>query len=197
LISISLKWKTLAAKVASALVSLKQSIKCCMFPAPPEAIIGMFTNLFNWANASLAKPFFVPSLSIDVNKISPAPLCSTSFAQSNKSNLVATFPPTKCTFHFPPICLASIATTMHCEPNFSANWLIKFGFFTADELIETLSAPDFNNKSTSSTDEIPPPTVNGIFTCWATRSTKFNKVLRFSSVAEISKKINSSAPSLA
>ena len=64
-------------------------------------------------NAELAKPFFVPSLSIEVNKISPAPLDSTSLAQSNRSILVFSLPPTKCTIHLLLIFFASIATTTH------------------------------------------------------------------------------------
>ena len=71
---------------------------------------------------------------------------------------------------------------------------IKAAKLTAEEFIDTLSAPDFNNNSTSSTEDIPPPTVNGMFTCSATFNTKSSNVLRRSSVAEISKNTNSSAP---
>jgi len=60
--------------------------------------------------------------------------------------------------------------------------------------METLSAPEFNNISTSSTDDIPPPTVNGIFTFSATCITNSANVFLFCSVAVISKKTNSSAP---
>ena len=88
-----------------------------------------------------------------------------------------------------------MATTTHWLPNFCAKSLINCGFFTAEELIETLSAPFCNKISTSSTDEIPPPTVNGILMVAATLRTKSTKVLLRSSVAEISKKTNSSAPS--
>ena len=85
--SISLKWKTLAANAASAHPFLKTSIKCSIFPAPPDAITGIFTILDNLLNALFENPFLVPSWSIDVNKISPAPLFSTSLAQSN--NLIS------------------------------------------------------------------------------------------------------------
>jgi hypothetical protein len=44
LILISPKWKILAAKAPVALVSLKTSVKSSIFPAPPEAIIGILTN---------------------------------------------------------------------------------------------------------------------------------------------------------
>ncbi len=156
----------------------------------------MFNSVDNLAKASLAKPSLVPSLSIDVNRISPAPRSSTSLAHSNNLRSVGTLPPTKCTIHSPSICLASIATTMHCEPNLATKSLINCGFLTADEFIDTLSAPFCNRTSTSSTEEIPPPTVNGIFTFSATLYTKSANVLRFCSVAEMSKKTNSSAPSL-
>ena len=46
-------------------------------------------------------------------------------------------------------------------------------------------------------DEIPPPTVKGILTCSATFKTMSCIVLRFSSVAAISRKTNSSAPNSA
>ena len=72
---------------------------------------------------------------------------------------------------------------------------IKFGFFNAAELIETLSAPASSNLSTSSTLEMPPPTVNGILMFSATRITIFAKVLRFSYDAVISRNTSSSAPS--
>ena len=39
----SLKWNTLAAKAASAFPFVKTSTKCSIVPAPPEAMIGIFT----------------------------------------------------------------------------------------------------------------------------------------------------------
>jgi len=41
---------------------------------------------------------------------------------------------------------------------------IRFGLCIAAVLIVILSAPEFNNDLISSTDFIPPPTVNGIKT---------------------------------
>src|SRR5690606_34925133 len=67
-------------------------------------------------------------------------------------------------------------------------------FLTAEEFTDTLSAPHLSSVSTSSTEEIPPPTVNGIFTFLATPKTKSFNVLRPSSVADISKNTSSSAP---
>jgi hypothetical protein len=48
-----------------------------MLPAPPDAIIGYFTNVDNLAKGIIGKTVLVPSLSMEVNKISPAPLSST------------------------------------------------------------------------------------------------------------------------
>ena len=87
-----------------------------------------------------------------------------------------------------------MAITIHWVPNFADNSLINSGRLIAEELIETLSAPDFSRTSTSSTDEMPPPTVKGILTCSATFSTISKVVFRASKVAEISKNTNSSAP---
>jgi hypothetical protein len=52
---------------------------------------------------------------------------------------------------------ASIATTMHWLPNFSAARLIKWGSFTAVVLIETLSHPALSRALISSVF-YPPPT---------------------------------------
>jgi hypothetical protein len=65
------------------------------------------------------------------------------------------------TSHLLPFLLASIATTMHCDPNFFELSIINAEFWTAAVLIETLSAPQFNNLLISSTPLTPPPTVKG------------------------------------
>ena len=77
------------------------------------------------------------------------------------------------------------------------NSLINSGRFIAEEFIDILSAPNFKSLSTSSIEEIPPPTVNGILTCSATFKTISKVVFLPSSVAEISKNTSSSAPSSA
>ena len=92
--------------------------------------------------------------------------------------------------------LASIATTIHCRPNNSINSVITLGFFIAPVLIPTLSAPLSKIFLASSNDLTPPPTVNGISITDATFLTKSLIVFRCSSDAVISKKTNSSAPSL-
>ncbi len=72
--------------------------------------------------------------------------------------------------------------------------LISEGFASAAELIDTRSAPDSMMRDASSTDRTPPPTVKGIFTTSATRSTTDVIVARSSGVAVMSRKTNSSAP---
>ena len=50
---------------------------------------------------------------------------------------------------------------MHCEPNFFELSTTTSGFLTAAVLIDTLSAPQFNNLLISSILLTPPPTVKG------------------------------------
>ena len=72
----------LAASPAVAFVVLNKSLKSSIEPAPPEAITGTFTALLTAFTRSKANPFFVPSLFIDVKRISPAPSLTTLFTQS-------------------------------------------------------------------------------------------------------------------
>ena len=58
--------------------------------------------------------------------------------------------------------IVSILIAIVDLPNFSAASLINFGFLTAAELIDTLSAPDLKISEISATFLIPPPTVSGI-----------------------------------
>ena len=92
-ISISPKWKTLAAKAASAFPLMNASLKWRMFPAPPLAIIGMGSFSCNSARASMAKPFFTPSWFMLVKRISPAPRSATSDAHSINLRSVGIRPP--------------------------------------------------------------------------------------------------------
>ena len=86
------KWKILAAATAEApdldmakYISLK-------LDAPPDAITGILTDSETTLIRSKSYPFIVPSLSIEVNKISPAPLFSTSLAHLTTSKSVGTPP---------------------------------------------------------------------------------------------------------
>ena len=141
------------------------------------------------------KPCLVPSRSIEVNKISPAPLAAAVSAKATASMPVGLRPPWVKICHSPgATVLASIAQTMHWLPNRSAAVLRTSGLATAAELNETLSAPASKRLRTSSSVRTPPPTVSGIKHCSAVRRTRSNMVPRFSWVAWISRKHSSSAP---
>src|SRR5678816_1152041 len=90
--------------------------------------------------------------------------------------------------------LASIATTMHWSPNFSAASLTKVRRLTAAVLIDTLSAPQASSLRMSSTVRTPPPTVSGMKQASAVRRTTSKMVSRFSWLAVMSRKVSSSAP---
>ena len=90
--------------------------------------------------------------------------------------------------------LTSMATTMHCAPNFSAASRTNSGRCTAAVLIDTLSAPASSSFRISSTCRTPPPTVSGMKHCSAVRLTTSKMVSRFSWLAVMSRNVNSSAP---
>ncbi len=92
--------------------------------------------------------------------------------------------------------LASIATTMHWVPNFSAAARTNSGSFTAAVLIETLSAPASSSRRMSSTVRTPPPTVSGMKQASAVRATTSKMMSRSSWLAVMSRKHSSSAPAL-
>src|SRR5580692_833017 len=83
--------------------------------------------------------------------------------------------------------LASIATTMHWSPNFSAASLTKARSFTAAVLIDTLSAPDCSRARMSATVRTPPPTVSGMKQASAVRRTTSRMMPRFSWLAVMSR----------
>ena len=56
-----LKWKSEAARTASALPYLNASLKCSNFPAPPLAITGISTLSEIFFNSSLSYPDCCPS----------------------------------------------------------------------------------------------------------------------------------------
>src|ERR1700722_9893534 len=145
-----------------------------------------------------SKPWRVPSRSIEVRRISPAPSDTTSWAYSMASIPVELRPPwVKISQRSEPprfTRLASMATTMHWSPNFSAASLTNSRRLTAAELIEALSAPERSSVLMSSTVRTPPPTVNGMKQASAVRRTTSNMIPRFSWVAVMSRKQSSSAP---
>ena len=86
-------------------------------------------------------------------------------------------------------------TTMHWLPNRRAASWTNCGFFTAAELIETLSQPASSSWRMSSSVRMPPPTVSGMNTCSAVRRTTSSMMSRPSWLAVMSRNTSSSAPS--
>src|SRR5580704_9913849 len=66
------KWKTLAASTASAPASIAGG-KWARVPAPPLAMTGTLTAARTRAMSSVSNPAVVPSASIELSRISPAP----------------------------------------------------------------------------------------------------------------------------
>src|SRR3954471_12916891 len=196
------KWKIDAASTAVAWPPRMPSTRWSRLPTPPEAITGTGTLSATSRVSGMSKPWRVPSRSIEVSRISPAPSDTTSWAYSMASMPVELRPPwVKISQRSPPPArltrLASIATTMHCSPNFSAACLTNSRLETAAELIETLSAPYRSSVLMSSMVRTPPPTVSGMKQASAVRRTTSSMVPRFSWVAVISRKQSSSAPAAA
>ena len=142
--------------------------------------------------SSISYPSFVPSQSILVSNISPAPSSYAFIAHSIASIPISTRPPFLKMFQPLPSSLlfASMATTTHWLPNFIAASDISSGFKA------TLSAPSLKTALKSSTVLIPPPTVNGINTVSATLLTISILVALASEDAVISRNTSSSAPAL-
>ena len=104
----------LAAKTASAPPSLIPSTKCCRVPTPPEAMTGIETDEETAFVSVLSNPSLVPSLSMLVNSISPAPCSLTAFTHSITSIPVLSQPPYVTTSHelnVSSVAFASTATT--------------------------------------------------------------------------------------
>src|SRR3989338_4815488 len=87
------KWKMLAASTASAPPSFTPSARCCKLPTPPLAITGISSASVTARVSARSKPFFCPSRSMLVSRISPAPRCCIFFAHSTASSPVALRPP--------------------------------------------------------------------------------------------------------
>src|SRR5205085_3951313 len=87
------KWKMLAASTASALPSSTACARCSRLPAPPEAITGTDTASDTARVSARSKPSRVPSRSMLVRRISPAPAADMRLAQSTASSPVARRPP--------------------------------------------------------------------------------------------------------
>ena len=70
---IMLEPRRLAARAALASASLMTSAKCSRAPPPPEAMTGMVTTWVMARVSGISKPALVPSASMLVSTISPAP----------------------------------------------------------------------------------------------------------------------------
>jgi hypothetical protein len=145
------------------------------------------TELTAFVN-SMSYPSLVPSLSMLVKRISPAPRFSASLAHSTTSSPVGVLPPWIYASQVPsPLDLASIATTIHFVPNSCAPSFISWGLWTAGVQKDTLLAPAESIFLISSIVRIPPPTVKGIEICSAVRRTISSMVSRPSTEAVISR----------
>ncbi len=86
-------WKILAARAASARPSVNTSAMCCAVPARPKRSPGSTAFVIAERRFRTGSRFFVPSWSIDVNKISPAPRRCASAAHENSSLSDSRCPP--------------------------------------------------------------------------------------------------------
>ncbi len=199
----------LAASTASAPPRVTPSAKSSSEPTPPEAITGTGTASLTARVSFRSNPDLVPSRSMLVSRISPAPRRAISAAHCTASRPVFLRPPWLYTSQPGPAArpsapmrcsssavrrLASMATTMHCAPYLSEAALITSGLAMAAELKLVLSAPALSRRRTSSTVRTPPPTVSGMKTWLATDSMMGRIRSRPSLVAVMSRKVSSSAP---
>ncbi len=131
-----------AASAASASPSVRTSRKSSGFPAPPEAITGIFVARETVLVSSRSNPPWTPSVSIEVSRISPAPSASARTAHSMASMPSSSRPPRVKTCHLPGATrLASMASTVAWEPNSRLSSVSSSGRRTAAVFTETLSAP--------------------------------------------------------
>jgi hypothetical protein len=195
------KWNTLAARTASAPASIAGG-KWPTSPAPPLAITGTATAARARRINSRSKPAFVPSASIELSRISPAPRSTARRAQSMASMPVPRRPPWVVTSK--PLGVggvpsgtrrASTDRTTHCAPNCRDASASSSGRAMAAVLSDTLSAPARRRAFTSAVDRTPPPTVSGMKTCSAVRRTTSYMVSRPPLDAVMSRNVSSSAPS--
>src|SRR6478672_276072 len=183
-------WTIEAIRAASAPTS-NASAMCRASPAPPDAITGTSTAAATLRVSSRSYPARVPSASIDVRRISPAPRSTASRAHSTAALSRGLRPAWVTTSP----ARASIAQTTACEPNSAASEVRIPGSSKAARLMATLSAPASSRSRASSTPVTPPPAVKGIVSSSAARPITSRIGPRPSSVAVMSRKTSSSAPS--
>ena len=163
---------------------------------------GTLTAARTRAISSVSKPAVVPSASIELSRISPAPRSVARRAHSTASRPAPWRPPWVVTSKplgvggLPSLTRrASTDRTTHCEPNWRAASASSSGRATAAVFSPTLSAPARSRASTSAVDRTPPPTVSGMKTCSAVRRTTSYMVARPPLDAVMSRNVSSSAPS--
>ena len=185
----------LAASTASALPCWTPSARCCRLPTPPLAITGMPPPRQRAASVRGRNRSWCrrdPCWSAGSRRRRAA---STSLRPLDGIEPAFLRPPWVNTSHLPGlVCLASMATTMHCEPTLAEASATSCGLFTAAVFMLTLSAPALSRRRTSSTLRTPPPTVSGMNTCSAQASTMCRMMSRSSELAVMSRKVISSAP---
>ena len=99
--------------------ALRPCVRAC--PAPPLATTGTPTDSLMRRVMTRSKPALVPSASMLFKTISPAPSDTARLAHSTASRPVILRPPCEKTSHRSGATfLASMETTMHWLPNFSA-----------------------------------------------------------------------------
>ena len=183
---VSFWWKMPAASPASMPLWWNSSRKSSFLPAPPLAMMGIFTRAATASSISRSKPLRTPSVSMLFRHISPAPWAAHQLIQSSASRPVSSRPPLANTRNWPFTRFTSAESTTHWSPYRCAAAGISPGSFSAPELTLTLSAPHFSTRSKSSSVLMPPPTVRGIKISPATRVRISVKRARPSKLAVIS-----------
>src|ERR1022692_4553936 len=135
------KWNKLAASTASA-PACTAGAKSASWPAPPLAITGTSTT---WRIARISgrsNPAWVPSASIELSRISPAPSSTARTAHCTASSPAPRRPPwvVSSKLSGPAARRASTDTTTRCEPNRAATSVSSSGRGIAAVFSDTLSA---------------------------------------------------------
>ena len=138
------KWKIEAASTASAPPSSTPSTRCSSVPTPPLAMTGTSTTSLTARVSARSKPSRVPSRSIEVSMISPAPSRTASSTHAIASIPVAVRPPwTKTSRRLRHRCGSGIdgAHARTGRRTRSRSAVMSSGRSTAAVLTDTLSAP--------------------------------------------------------
>src|SRR3990172_1033868 len=156
-------------------------------PAPADAMSGTSTTAVTARSRSRSNPERVPSRSIDVRRISPAPSPAARRTQATASRPVASRPPRASTSQPPSADTArtSTATTTHCRPKTRAQRRMSPGSAMAAVFTATLSAPARSTARMPAVERTPPPTVRGTNSRRAVRTTSSSSVARPSRTPQV------------